>query len=260
MYPFLNCFLVLAAALATEGAVIVPGAAWTDTGGNVIQAHGGGFLKVSSTYYWYGEDKSLNSALFHAVSCYTSADLMTWTRQNDALTPIDGTNISTSNIVERPKVVYNQVNSEYVMWFHSDSSNYGAAQVGVATAKTPCGPYNYRGSFKPLGADSRDMSLFQDDDGMRDFSTLLTGWGSRTVVVVKLRGLRTYSMLPIITRTSRSLSLMQITMESCLRPVYSPLRHWKLQESSKETVSITCSHLIPLAGTQTQTRSLQPRL
>ncbi|KNZ78141.1 hypothetical protein J132_01666 [Termitomyces sp. J132] len=179
MYPFLNCFLVLAAALATEGAVIVPGAAWTDTGGNVIQAHGGGFLKVSSTYYWYGEDKSLNSALFHAVSCYTSADLMTWTRQNDALTPIDGTNISTSNIVERPKVVFK--NSEYVMWFHSDSSNYGAAQVGVATAKTPCGPYNYRGSFKPLGADSRDMSLFQDDDGMRDFSTLLTGWGSRTV-------------------------------------------------------------------------------
>ncbi|KAG5339911.1 hypothetical protein C0989_003058 [Termitomyces sp. Mn162] len=92
MYPLLNCFLVLAAALATEGAVIVPGAAWTDTGGNVIQAHGGGFLKVSSTYYWYGEDKSLNN-------------LMTWTRQNDALTPIDGTNISTSNIVERPKGV-----------------------------------------------------------------------------------------------------------------------------------------------------------
>jgi len=28
------------------GAVIVPGATWTDTSGNVIQAHGGGFLKV----------------------------------------------------------------------------------------------------------------------------------------------------------------------------------------------------------------------
>lgn len=40
--------------------------------------------------------------------------------------------------------------------------SYGAAEVGVATAKTPCGPYTYKSSFKPLGADSRDMSLFQD--------------------------------------------------------------------------------------------------
>lgn len=34
--------------------------------------------------------------------------------------------------------------------------------VGVATAKTPCGPYTYKSSFKPLGADSRDESVFQD--------------------------------------------------------------------------------------------------
>jgi hypothetical protein len=74
-------------ALAKAGSVIVPGATWTDTSGNVIQAHGGGILKVGilsdrefsklthaqvgSTYYWHGEDKTANSALFHAVSCYT---------------------------------------------------------------------------------------------------------------------------------------------------------------------------------------------
>ena len=40
--------------------------------------------------------------------------------------------------------------------------SYGAAMVGVATAKTPCGPYTYKSSFKPLGADSRDESVFQD--------------------------------------------------------------------------------------------------
>ncbi|GJE90871.1 galactan 1,3-beta-galactosidase [Phanerochaete sordida] len=141
---------------------IVSGAAWTDTSGNAIQAHGAGILKVGSTFYWFGEDKSLNSALFKAVSCYTSSDLVNWSRQNDALSPIAGTMISTSNVVERPKVIFNAKNSEYVMWFHSDSSNYGAAMVGVATAKTPCGPYTYKGSFKPLGADSRDESIFQD--------------------------------------------------------------------------------------------------
>ncbi|KAJ3808004.1 Arabinanase/levansucrase/invertase [Lentinula lateritia] len=150
-----------------QAAVIVPGASWTDTEGNVIQAHGGGFLKacfllVDSTYYWFGEDKVLDSTLFHAVSCYTSTDLETWTRQNDALTPISGTMISTSDVVERPKVIFNSKNSEYVMWFHSDTSNYGAAMVGVATAKTPCGPYTYKSSWKPLGADSRDEGLFLD--------------------------------------------------------------------------------------------------
>ncbi|KAF8887802.1 galactan 1,3-beta-galactosidase [Infundibulicybe gibba] len=144
-------------AVTVNAAVIVPGATWTDTSGNVIQAHGGGFLKVGSTFYWHGEDKSHNSALFKAVSCYSSTDLVTWARQNDALTPIAGTMISTSNIVERPKA-----NSEYVMWFHSDTSNYGAAEAGVATAKTPCGPFTYKSSVLPLGAQSRDMGLFQD--------------------------------------------------------------------------------------------------
>ncbi|KAF7789531.1 hypothetical protein EIP86_000477 [Pleurotus ostreatoroseus] len=158
----LQAVLLVTTALAQN--LIVPGASWKDTSGTVIQAHGAGILKVGSTFYWFGEDKVLNSALFHAVSCYTSTDLVQWTRQNDALSPIAGTMISTSNVVERPKVIFNKKNSEYVMWFHSDTSNYGAAMVGVATAKTPCGPYTYKGSFKPLGADSRDESIFQDDD------------------------------------------------------------------------------------------------
>ena len=37
--------LLITSAL-TAAQVIVPGATWTDTGGNVIQAHGGGILKV----------------------------------------------------------------------------------------------------------------------------------------------------------------------------------------------------------------------
>ena len=45
---------------------------------------------------------------------------------------------------------------------NSRVTSYGAAMVGVATAKTPCGPYTYKGSWKPLGADSRDESVFQD--------------------------------------------------------------------------------------------------
>nr|GAT43613.1 galactan 1,3-beta-galactosidase [Mycena chlorophos] len=157
-------YALLALCSTALAAVIVPGAAWTDTSGNSIQAHGAGIIQVGSTYYWLGEDKAKNSTLFSAVSCYTSSDLVSWTRQNNALTPIAGTMISSSNVVERPKVLYNKANAEYVMWFHSDTEDYGAAMVGVAVAKTPCGPYTYKGSFAPLGAQSRDESVFQDDD------------------------------------------------------------------------------------------------
>lgn len=68
LFASLATLLVFASA---QNNVIVSGATWTDTSGNVIQAHGAGMLKVGSTFYWFGEDKAHNSALFRAVSCYT---------------------------------------------------------------------------------------------------------------------------------------------------------------------------------------------
>ena len=52
------------------------------------------------------------------------------------------------------------------MWLHIDSSNYGDAKVGVATSSTVCGgAYSYKGSFRPLGFESRDQGAYVDDDG-----------------------------------------------------------------------------------------------
>jgi hypothetical protein len=48
---------------------------------------------------------------------------------------------------------------------HIDSSDYGEAKVGVAVGDTVCGKYTYLSSWRPLGFQSRDMGLFQDDDG-----------------------------------------------------------------------------------------------
>lgn len=39
------------ASWALAESVIVPGAAWTDTSGNAIQAHGAGILKVGTPVY-----------------------------------------------------------------------------------------------------------------------------------------------------------------------------------------------------------------
>jgi hypothetical protein len=37
---------------------IVPGAVWKDTAGNTIDAHGGGIVERSGTFYWTGQSAS----------------------------------------------------------------------------------------------------------------------------------------------------------------------------------------------------------
>lgn len=147
---------------------ITPAGTWNDNNGTLIQAHGGGITKVGSTYYWFGEDKTgeaSGSAFFQNVPCYSSTDLAHWTFVNNVLTKQASGDLGPNRIIERPKVIYNSSTSQYVMYMHVDNSSYGEAKVGVATSSTICGNYSYRGSFQPLGYQSRDMNLFKDDDG-----------------------------------------------------------------------------------------------
>ena len=37
--------------------------------------------------------------------------------------------------------------------------------MGVAVGDSVCGKYTYLRSFRPMGRQSRDMGVFQDDDG-----------------------------------------------------------------------------------------------
>jgi len=143
---------------------IAPGTMWTDTSGNRLEAHGAGIFTVGSTYYMVGEDKQAG-ATFTAVACYSSTDLVHWTRQADALSRQASGDLSAGRIVERPKVLFNSATGRYVMWMHIDSSSYSDRRAGVATSTTPCGPYTYLGSTRPLGNQSRDLGLFKDDDG-----------------------------------------------------------------------------------------------
>ena len=83
---------------------ITPGTAWTDTAGNRLQAHGVGIFTVGSTYYMVGEDKVAGST-FTAVACYSSTDLVHWTRQANALSRQSSGDLGPGRIVERPKVL-----------------------------------------------------------------------------------------------------------------------------------------------------------
>ncbi|XP_023007054.1 uncharacterized protein LOC111499658 [Cucurbita maxima] len=157
-----------------------PGRVWLDTEGNPIQAHGGGVLydEISETFYWYGEYK--DGPTYHAhkkgaarvdiigVGCYSSKDLWTWKNEGIVLTA-EETNethdLHKSNVLERPKVIYNSKTGKYVMWMHVDDANYTKASVGIAISDYPTGPFDYLYSKRPHGFDSRDMTIFKDDDG-----------------------------------------------------------------------------------------------
>ena len=149
-----------------------PGAVWRDTDGWPIQAHGGGVLYDNGRYFWFGENK--DGPTTHGrldvvgVSCYSSPDLETWTNEGVVLPAVPkdpAHDLHPNRVVERPKVLKCGRTGKYVLWAHIDTADYKYARVGVAVSDTPTGPYQYRGSFRPGGHESRDMTVFQDRDG-----------------------------------------------------------------------------------------------
>jgi len=156
-------------------------AIWRDTDGNTINAHGGGILYYKNIYYWYGECKGDSTyrlekvttwecyrAEAGGVSCYSSRNLLDWKFEGIVLPVAKGdtsSDLHPTNVIERPKVIYNEKTGKFVMWMHIDNDDYTKAMAGVAISNTPVGPFTYLGSFKPGGGDSRDQTIYRDDDG-----------------------------------------------------------------------------------------------
>ncbi len=153
---------------------------WLDTDGHFINAHGAGVLFHDGEYYLYGEIKKGKTKLVPGqdwedyrvvaggVSCYSSRDLVHWKNEGVALAPNPADTASDlyiGRVVERPKVIYNRVTRQYVMWMHIDRDDYGYARAGVAVSESPRGPFRYLGSVRPNGQQVRDMTLYQDEDG-----------------------------------------------------------------------------------------------
>lgn len=148
---------------------IKPGETWKDTDGSAINAHGGCVVYTNGYYYWFGEQRKSNKS--DGISCYRSADLYTWKKMNRAVVPTGtmtdaDTDIASGRTLERPKVIYNEQTSKWVMWIHwENGSDYGQAKVAVCTADKVEGPYSLVSVFRPNNCDSRDQTLFADTDG-----------------------------------------------------------------------------------------------
>lgn len=134
-----------------------PGELWADNNGVHINAHGGGMLQSGDTYYWFGEHKTEGKAGNNAlvgVHCYSSTDLYNWKDEGIALSVIENDSthsIAKGCILERPKVIYNKKNNQYVMWFHLEprGAGYTGAMSGVAVSDKITGPYTFLQAARP---------------------------------------------------------------------------------------------------------------
>ncbi len=144
------------------------GGLWYDTDGNVVQAHGAGFLRVGDTWYMIGEDRS--QSWNPDVNMYSSKDLQTWkfegkVIENGATHP----ELGTERFIERPKIMYNNKTHKYVIWCHWEGKNYGASEAAVFYSDKITGPYTFHKGERPLGIKSRDCNVFVDNDGTAYF-------------------------------------------------------------------------------------------
>ncbi len=164
-----------------SASAIRPGEVWLDTAGKPINAHGAGVMYHEGIYYLYGENKEGKTWLPESnrnwdgyrvdvtgIRCYSSKDLLSWEDEGLVLKAVGDNpvhDLHPSKVVERPKVAFNAKTKKFVMWMHIDSPDYAAARAGVAVADSPTGPFTYMESVRPEGQDSRDQTLFVDDDG-----------------------------------------------------------------------------------------------
>jgi hypothetical protein len=148
-----------------KNTVIVNGVDHFDTAGNIINAHGAGFLQVGDYYYRIGENRK-NGIL---VSCYRSKDLINWEFRGDLLTRDSHEDLKNANI-ERPKVIFNDKTKIFVMWMHYEHSrDYSLARAAIAFSDDIEKPFTYIKSFRPFDNMSRDCTAFKDVDGKAYF-------------------------------------------------------------------------------------------
>ncbi|MBT1181774.1 bacterial Ig-like domain-containing protein [Bifidobacterium sp. CP2] len=116
----------------------------------------------------------------------------------------DGVKDNENAIFERPKVLYNAKTKKYVMWWHADgtktvesTANYERSLAGVAVSDSPTGPFKMVGAYRlpnrqdyktghknAVPGGSRDMTVFQDDDGTA--YVIYSSEENRTLYIAKL--------------------------------------------------------------------------
>jgi len=128
-----------------------------------------------NTYVWYGDHDYFDDPrqVSGAVMACSTQDFTIWRNEGvmlhyanitDMVNGPTGPN-DPSLHVEKPKVIYNNITKQYVMWMIIDNGTRELGLTGVAVSDYPNGPFAFIRSFYPDGNQTHDQTLFQDDDG-----------------------------------------------------------------------------------------------
>jgi hypothetical protein len=157
-----------------------PGIAFKDTDGKVMNAHGGGVIKVCDTFYLHGEYflSTTTDNNFNGFSMYSSKDLATWKNEGIILPQQPSGQLGPNRKGERPHIIRCPATGEFVLYAHSADVTYQAdKEVVYATSPTVNGQYTFRGSLtdsKGTIAAHSDMSALTDGDSA--YVVTESGW------------------------------------------------------------------------------------
>jgi hypothetical protein len=157
-----------------------PGITFKDTDGNLVDAHGGGIIKVCDTFYLHGEYflSTTTNNDFNGFSMYSSKDLATWKNEGIILPQQPSGQLGPNRKGERPHIIKCPSTGEFVLYAHSADITYEVdKEVVYATSPTVNGVYSFKGSLTDAGgkiAAHSDMSALTD--GNNAYVVTESGW------------------------------------------------------------------------------------
>jgi Glycosyl hydrolases family 43 len=146
-----------------------PGIGFKDTDGNLVNAHGGGIIKVCDTFYMHGEYflSTTTNNDFNGFSMYSSKDMATWKNEGIILPQQASGQLGPNRKGERPHIIKCPSTGEFVLYAHSADTTYQAdKEVVYATSATVNGQYSFKGSLRSASgtiAAHSDMSALTDN-------------------------------------------------------------------------------------------------
>jgi hypothetical protein len=157
-----------------------PGITFMDTDGKLVDAHGGGIIKVCDTYYLHGEYflSTTTNNDFNGFAMYSSKDLATWKNEGLILPQQPSGQLGPNRKGERPHIIKCPSTGEFVLYAHSADLTYQVdKEVVYATSATVNGVYSFKGSLlSSTGAIAAHSDMSALTDGDTGYVVTESGW------------------------------------------------------------------------------------
>lgn len=129
-------------------------------------------VTVDNFGIWYTEynyESIVSGTLNGGIAACSTQDLNSWRFEGIVFHYANASDMVLGHggpfYMERPKVLFNSLTKEYVMWATMDNSSRSLAMSIIASSPYEDGPFLFRRSFYPDGNQTRDQVIFVNDEG-----------------------------------------------------------------------------------------------